>query len=81
MSQQPNVKLPPDQHLFEMIQEYFPDLEITLFDLKNPTHVHVCKFYTALLEELGANPTNMMQVSTIFIYHSTEIMWTKQCLS
>ena len=65
---QNSMKVPQDQILLQNIQEYLPDLEITLLDLKNPTHNAVCNFYTAFLEELGANAANVVQVSSaIFI--------------
>lgn len=61
------VKSSTDQYqvLLNIIHEYLPDLEITLFDLKNPTQNAVCNFYYAFLEELGANAVNVAQV---FIY-------------
>lgn len=62
---QNTIKLTTDQALLNNIQEYLPDLEITLLDLKNPTHNAVCNFYTAFLEELGANAANVVQVSSI----------------
>lgn len=57
------MKMTTDQALLSNIQEYLPDLEITILDLKNPTQTFVCNFYTAFLEELGANCANVVQVS------------------
>lgn len=60
-----------EQNVLESIKTYFPDVQIALHDLRNPTPEVVSKFYGAFLEELGANIANLLQVNTqeIFSLH------------
>ena len=54
-----------EQSVLENIKLFFPDIQITLHDLRNPTPEAVSKFYGAFLEELGANIANLLQVCTL----------------
>ena len=51
-----------EQSVLENIKMFFPHVQITLHDLRNPTPEAVSKFYGAFLEELGVNIANLLQV-------------------
>lgn len=54
-----------EQSVLDNIKVFFPHVQITLHDLRNPSPESVSKIYGSFLEELGVNTANLLQVNTM----------------
>ncbi|XP_065203027.1 kinetochore protein Nuf2-like [Planococcus citri] len=51
-----------EQHLLATIKLIFPDLEVDIRDIKNPTQAFIGNFYALFLEDFGADINELSQI-------------------
>lgn len=55
-----------EQNLLATIRQIFPDLEVDMRDIKNPTQTFIGNFYALFLEDFGADVNELSQVNNLF---------------